>query len=99
MNKDLFNLIRKSGFYDVMSILYRYKDHVLGSRNLTFELQAIGSYYNSYLRVKKEMIRFKLIEYYLNESYLKCIRLTPRGVSMWEKIGEINDMLEDPEHE
>jgi hypothetical protein len=57
-------------------------------------LETHGSYYNAYLRVKKELIDAHLVGFKLNEAYEKEIFLTADGILVLDHLKVIEQILE-----
>ncbi len=88
---DLFNIFKKKGFRDTYEILTKFKNYKTNLNTYYQELTKF-SYYNSFLRVKDKLIRMGLI-IMETQNRAKYIRLTKKGIDIYIKLVEINDML------
>ena len=90
--KEIIGLLKKKGFKDTFQILIN-QDNYKADR-LTFykELNKF-SYYNSFHRVKEELIKKGIVEIEYNNSRVKYIKLTKKGLSIYNKLSEINDLI------
>ena len=91
--EDLIGLLKKKGFKDTLAVLVNQKDYKTDKHTFYNELNKF-SYYNSFFRVKEELINKGLIEIE-NTSKLKFIRLTEKGLEVYNKLKEINDMVKN----
>ncbi|MFX0186348.1 MAG: hypothetical protein ACFE8A_01290 [Candidatus Hodarchaeota archaeon] len=90
---DLTALMKKKGFLDTFHILTSSKDYKCEIHAFYNELNQF-SYYNSFFRIKEELIKRKLIEIEVNDGK-KYIKLTERGVEVYNKLMEINDIINE----
>jgi len=88
---DLFNILKKKGFRDTFEILTKFTNYKTNIHTFHKELNKF-SYYNSFLRVKDKLIRKRLI-IIETQNRAKFIRLTKKGIDIYHKLVEINDML------
>lgn len=91
--EDLIGLLKKKGFKDTLAVLINQKDYKTDKHTFYNELNKF-SYYNSFFRVKEELINKGLIEIE-NTSKLKYIKLTDKGLEVYNKLQEINDMVKN----
>ncbi len=91
--EDLIGLLKKKGFKDTLSVLINQKDYKTDKHTFYNELNKF-SYYNSFFRVKEELIRKGLIVIE-NTSKIKTIRLTEKGLEVYNKLKDISDMLKN----
>ncbi|MFX0021223.1 MAG: hypothetical protein ACFE9S_02785 [Candidatus Hermodarchaeota archaeon] len=91
--EDLIGLLKKKGFKDTLSVLINQKDYKTDKHTFYNELNKF-SYYNSFFRVKEELIRKGLIVIE-NTSKVKTIRLTEKGLDVYNKLKDISDMLKN----
>ncbi|UCC21143.1 MAG: hypothetical protein JSV62_07670 [Promethearchaeota archaeon] len=91
--EDLIGLLKKKGFKDTLAVLINQKDYKTDKHTFYNELNKF-SYYNSFFRVKEELLKKGLIEIE-NTSKLKNIKLTEKGVEVYNKLKEINDMVKN----
>lgn len=89
--EDLIGLLKKKGFKDTLAVLINQKDYKTDKHTFYNELNKF-SYYNSFFRVKEELIKKGLIEVE-NTSKVKYIKLTQKGLEVYERLNEINDMI------
>lgn len=88
----LSSLLKKKGFRDVYQILTSLKNHTCEKHAFYDELNKF-SYYNSFFRIKEELINRGLIDIEQNNGK-KYIRLTKKGMEVYKKLEEINDIIE-----
>ena len=88
---DLFNIFKKKGIRDTYEILTKFKNFKTNIHTFYKELNKF-SYYNSFLRVKDKLIRKELI-IIESQNRDKLIRLTKKGIDIYLKLVEINEML------
>jgi predicted transcriptional regulator len=91
--EDLIGLLKKKGFKDTFAVLINQKDHRVDKHKFYAELNKF-SYYNSFFRVKDDLIKKGLIEIE-NTSKVKYIKLTAKGLEVYNKLNEISDMLKN----
>jgi len=91
--EDLIGLLKKKGFKDTIAVLINQKDYKTDKHTFYNELNKF-SYYNSFFRVKEELIRKGLIVIE-NTSKIKTIRLTEKGLDVYNKLKDISDMLKN----
>ena len=87
----LINFLKKKGFWDTYQILSQSKGHKTDIHSFYKKLNAF-SYYNSFFRVKDELINKGLIEI-VQVGRKKYIKLTKKGVEVYNKLIEINDLI------
>ncbi len=89
--EELISLLKKKGFKDTLAVLINQKDYQTDKHLFYNELNKF-SYYNSFFRVKDELIKKGLIEI-TNTNKVKTIKLTKKGLDVYEKLNEINNMV------
>jgi predicted transcriptional regulator len=89
--EELIGLLKKKGFKDTMHVLINQKNYKIDKHTFYNELNKF-SYYNSFFRVKDELIRKGLIEIE-NTSKVKYIKLTEKGLEVYNKLNDINNMV------
>ena len=90
--REITGLLKKKGFRDTFQILTSSKDHSCEKHAFYDELNKF-SYYNSYFRIKEDLIERGLIEIEpLNGK--KFIKITKKGLDVFKKLEEINDLIE-----
>ena len=91
--EELIGLLKKKGFKDTLAVLVNQKDYKTDKHTFYNELNKF-SYYNSFFRVKDDLIRKGLIEIE-NTSKVKYIKLTEKGLDVYNKLKDISDMLKN----
>jgi len=91
--EDLIGLLKKKGFKDTLSVLINQKDYKTDKHTFYNELNKF-SYYNSFFRVKEDLIKRGLIEIE-NTSRIKYIKLTEKGLEVYKMLNEINKMIKN----
>ncbi len=91
--EELIGLLKKKGFKDTLSVLIKQKDYKTDKHTFYSELNKF-SYYNSFFRVKEELIKKGLIEIE-NTSKIKYIKLTEKGLDVYNKLKDINDLVKN----
>ncbi|MFX0003194.1 MAG: hypothetical protein ACFFAA_06205 [Promethearchaeota archaeon] len=91
--EDLIGMLKKKGFKDTLHVLINQKDYKTDKHTFYNELNKF-SYYNSFFRVKEELVQKGLIEIE-NTSKVKYIKLTEKGLDVYNKLKEISDMLKN----
>ncbi len=89
--EDLVGLLKKKGFKDTLYVLTNFKDYATDKHTFYNELNKF-SYYNSFFRVKDELIKKGLIEIEQNNK-VKYIKLTEKGLEVYNKLNVINDLI------
>lgn len=90
---DLTALMKKKGFRDTFHILTSSKDYKCEKHAFYNELNQF-SYYNSFFRIKEELLKRKLIEIEVKDSK-NYIKLTKRGLEVYNKLMEVNDIINE----
>ena len=90
--REISGLLKKKGFRDTFQILTSSKNNVCEKHAFYDELNQF-SYYNSFFRIKDDLIERGLIEIKPQDGK-KFIRLTKKGVEVYKKLMEINDLIE-----
>lgn len=88
--EDLISLLKKKGFKDTMFVLTK-NNNRLDKHAFYNELNKF-SYYNSFFRVKDDLIKMGLIEIE-NSNKIKYIKLTEKGLDVYNKLSEINKLV------
>ncbi|MFX1377169.1 MAG: hypothetical protein ACFFA0_15295 [Promethearchaeota archaeon] len=88
--EELISLLKKKGFKDTMFVLTK-NNNQLDKHTFYNELNKF-SYYNSFFRVKDELINKGLIEIEHNNK-IKHIKLTEKGLEVYKKLEEINNLV------
>ena len=88
--EDLIGLLKKKGFKDTLYVLTK-NGNRLDKHAFYGELNKF-SYYNSFFRVKDDLIKKGLIEIE-NSNKIKYIKLTEKGLDVYNKLSEINKLV------
>jgi hypothetical protein len=89
--EDLINFLKKKGFRDTFQVLTQFKNFETDKHVFYNELNKF-SYYNSFFRIKDELINKGLIKIEKNDKK-KVIKLTEKGVEVYNKLNEVNDLI------
>ena len=88
---DLIGFLKKKGFRDTFQVLTQAKNNKCEKHEFYNELNKF-SYYNSYFRVKENLLKKGLISIKtINKK--KHIQLTKKGLQVYNKLIEINDLI------
>lgn len=88
---EVISFLKKKGFRDTYYVLTKFKNNKTDKRTFYDELNKF-SYYNSFFRVKDDLIKKGLLEI-KNHNSKKLIGLTKKGMEVYEKLAEINDLI------
>lgn len=88
---DLINFLKKKGFKDTFQVLSEFKNYKTDKHSFYNALNKF-SYYNSFFRVKDEMLEKGLLEIVQNNKK-KYVQLTEKGITVYDKLMEINDLI------
>ena len=91
--EELIDLIKKKGFKDTLHVLFKQPNHKIDKHTFYNELNKF-SYYNSFFRVKDDLIKKGLIEIE-NSNKIKYIKLTEKGLDVYNKLDEINNLVKN----
>jgi len=95
MPDDLINFVKKKGFRDTYEVLTKFKNHKTDKKTFYTELNKF-SYYNSFFRVKDEMIDKGLITMGRQKNNDRIyIALTKKGLDVYKKLLEINELIKN----
>ena len=89
--KELSSLLKKKGFRETFEILSSYKEYECERRAFYKQLNQF-SYYNSFFCIKDELVNRGLIEIVKNNGK-KAIKLTKKGTEVYNRLIEINDII------
>ena len=89
--EDLVWFLKKKGFRDTYQVLTQFKNYKTDKHTFYNELNKF-SYYNSFFRVKEDLIKRGLIAIEQNKKK-KYIKLTEKGLLVYEKLVEINELI------
>jgi len=88
---DLINFLKKKGFRDTLEVLMQFKNHKTDKHTFYNELNKF-SYYNSFFRVKEDLLNKGLISIELNNKK-KYFKLTDKGLDVYNRLVEINNLI------
>ena len=88
---ELINFLKKKGYRDTMTVLSQFKNFKTDKHTFYNELNKF-SYYNSFFRVKDDMIEKGLISIEENNKK-KFVKLTDKGQLIYNKLVEINNLI------
>ncbi len=89
--EDLVWFLKKKGFRDTYQVLTQFKNYKTDKHTFYNELNKF-SYYNSFFRVKEDLIQRGLIAIEQNKKK-KYIKLTEKGLLVYDKLVEINELI------
>lgn len=93
--EEIISFLKKKGFRDTFKVLTSFKDHKAEKHKFYNELNKF-SYYNSYFRVKEDLINRGLIEIVpKEENDGKVIKLTDKGLDVYNRLVEINELIKE----
>ena len=88
---DLISFLKKKGFRDTLAVLTQFKNFRVDKHTFYSELNKF-SYYNSFFRVKDDLIDKGLIEIEQNNKK-KYVKLTEKGLDVYNRLVEINKLI------
>ena len=88
-----YNLFKRRGFGETLQLLSTFENYETLQSTFIDHINTGDSYYNAFLRVKKDLLDSGLIKYKLNNENQKMIYLTEKGSLMLKKINEIENIL------
>jgi hypothetical protein len=88
---DLISFLKKKGFRDTLAVLTQFKNFKVDKHTFYNELNKF-SYYNSFFRVKDDLIDKGLIEIEQNNKK-KYVKLTEKGLDVYNRLVEINKLI------
>jgi len=88
---DLISFLKKKGFRDTLEVLTQFKNYKVDKHTFYNELNKF-SYYNSFFRVKDDLIDKGLIEIEQNDKK-KYVKLTEKGLDVYNRLVEINKLI------
>ena len=89
--EDLLKLIKKKGFSNTLHVLATFENYKADKHVFYDELNKI-SYYNSFIRIKDELLERGLIQLKTYGS-TRYIILTEKGIEIYDKLTEINKLV------
>jgi len=87
----LINFLKKKGFRDTFQVLTQFKEFKTDKHSFYNELNKF-SYYNSFFRVKEDLLDKGLINIEKNDKK-KYIKLTKKGIEVYNRLEEINKII------
>ncbi len=88
---EVISFLKKKGFRDTFQVLTQFKNFETDKHTFYNELNKF-SYYNSFFRVKEDLIDKGLIKIEKNAKK-KMVKLTKKGLDVYNKLVEINDLI------
>ena len=88
---NVINLLKKKGFSDTFTILLKCKSYKAELHEFFNELNKLSNY-NSFYRIKDNLLQKNLISI-KKFKVKKFIRLTYKGLNMYNKLLELNNIL------
>ena len=88
---DLIGFLKKKGFRDTLEVLMQFKNYKTDKHTFYNELNKF-SYYNSFFRVKEDLIEKGLITIEQNNKK-KFVKLTDKGLEVYNRLVEINELI------
>ena len=93
--EELITFLKKKGFRDTLKVLTSFNENEVDKHTFYNELNKF-SYYNSYFRVKEDLIKKGLIEIVPREKEnYKIIKLTDKGLDVYNRLVEINELIKE----
>ncbi len=89
--EDVVQFLKKKGFRDTYKVLTSFKNFKVEKHAFYSELNKF-SYYNSFFRVKDELLEKGLIKIEKNGNK-KFIILTEKGQAIYNKLIELNELI------
>ncbi len=91
----LLSFLKKKGFRDTFQVLTQSKNLKLDKHAFYNELNKF-SYYNSFFRIKEDLIKRGIIEIELNNKK-KYVKLTDKGLDIYNRLVEITKLIDGHE--
>jgi len=88
---EVISFLKKKGFRDTFQVLTQFKNYETDKHTFYNELNKF-SYYNSFFRVKEDLIDKGLIKIEKNAKK-KIVKLTKKGLDVYNKLVEINELI------
>ena len=88
----MIGFLKKKGFRDTFQVLTQYKNYKVDKHTFYNELNKF-SYYNSFFRVKDDLIGKGLITIEQNANKKKYIKLTDKGLDVYNRLVAINELI------
>ena len=88
----MIGFLKKKGFRDTFQVLTQFKNYKVDKHTFYNELNKF-SYYNSFFRVKDDLVGKGLITIEHNANKKKYIKLTDKGLDVFNRLVEINELI------
>lgn len=88
----MIGFLKKKGFRDTFQVLTQFKNYKVDKHTFYNELNKF-SYYNSFFRVKDDLIQKGLISIEHNANKKKYIKLTEKGLDVYNRLVQINELI------
>ena len=85
--------MKKRGFSETLKVLGAFELQEAVQSKFFEKFEESESYYNAYLRVKKNLLESQLIKFKLNDNNEKVIYLTDKGKEVLLKMEEIEILI------
>lgn len=92
---NFFALFRKKGTEITLNLLSKINGFQMLQTEFLKELKNRKNDLNSYFRVKKDLLKYKIISIQLNNNAQKIITLTEKGKNILTKISSIENELKE----
>ncbi|MHA1341106.1 MAG: hypothetical protein ACTSRZ_11955 [Promethearchaeota archaeon] len=94
---DFFVVYRKKGFSATLEILRESKEKQMKEREFYKKLKDKKIPLNYFYRSKKDLLKYRLIKYNLDENFNMVIQLTDKGKKICDILAEIENLLKTTE--
>ena len=88
-----YTLYRKFGFSHSLTTLASYPGGRCRVYDFYRRLKEKEGYINEFLRVRADLLKYKLVSYSLDEEFEKTIGLTPKGEKVLELIRNLMELF------
>ncbi|XEO76470.1 hypothetical protein WKT22_01494 [Candidatus Lokiarchaeum ossiferum] len=93
MSNKFYQMMKKRGFSETLKVLGAFDKQEAVQSKFFEKFEESESYYNAYLRVKKNLLESQLIKFKLNDNNEKVIYLTDKGKEVLQKMEEIEELI------
>ncbi len=90
---NLLGILKRKGFWNTFQVLAPYQTAKVDIHVFYNEFKKF-SYYNSFFRIKEDLVRKGLVEIEQN-SKKKYVRLTNKGLELYNKLVDITRMIKN----
>jgi predicted transcriptional regulator len=98
MELKIYSSLRQRGFLETIFVLGELPENEISQKKFFHLLKnAYHSYYNAFLRSKEKLLQSNLIYYRLDEQIQLIIGLTPKGRNFYQKLMDLERILEEPD--